>query len=212
MILHPLNVLNKVLIVGDIHGCLREFQELLQKCSYSPQDTTLILVGDLVNKGPCSAEVVRFARSMNALCVRGNHDESVLSFAYNLNPKQRPEAYSYIDSMAAEDLEWLRELPYTISIPSYDALVVHAGLVPGRPLQDQHPTDMHSMRNVVTSTSISGTICEPPSYEGVSTTTEGVAWASLWRGPHVYFGHDAKRGLQQHEFATGLDTGCCYGE
>ena len=43
---------------------------------YDERDTTLILLGDLVNKGPFSAEVIKYARQINAYCVRGNHDDS----------------------------------------------------------------------------------------------------------------------------------------
>jgi predicted phosphodiesterase len=76
-----LDIKSKVLIIGDIHGCLVEFKDLLNKSNYNDADTSLILVGDLVNKGPYSAEVVKYARSLNAYCVRGNHDDSALSLA-----------------------------------------------------------------------------------------------------------------------------------
>jgi len=46
------SVKNKLLIIGDIHGCLEETKDLLAKARYDPETTTLISVGDLVNKGP----------------------------------------------------------------------------------------------------------------------------------------------------------------
>lgn len=204
IVLHQSAVLPRVVIVGDIHGCLTEFQDLLMKCNYKKEDTTLILVGDLVNKGPYSAEVIKYARELNAYCVRGNHDDSMLSHAFNMNPNPRPESYGYIDSLSEEDLEWMKDLPYTISIPSLQSMVVHAGIVPDKPLEDQDFFDMHSMRNLISQ--------EDGSTKASTKITEGVPWAAEWKGPtHIYFGHDARRGLQLHPFTTGLDTGCCYG-
>jgi hypothetical protein len=101
----------------------------------------------------------------------------------------------------------MANLPYTISIPSLDAVVVHAGLLPDRPLHDQIRFDMTNMRSI-----------EPSSKpykgheKGAKQGSENVPWVSMWKQrPHVYFGHDAKAGLQQTEYCTGLDSGCCYG-
>lgn len=122
----------------------------------------------------------------------------------------------------------MQELPYTISIPSFKTTVVHAGLVPNVPLEQQSFADMVTMRNVLKTESPA----ESPSFsfsdngtsdswEGSSKGNAGESWAKIWsdhceRGNslqhHVYFGHDAKRGLQQYKYATGLDTGCCYGK
>jgi bis(5'-nucleosyl)-tetraphosphatase (symmetrical) len=225
----------RIFIVGDIHGCYDEFCDLLDK--YRKTDDVLILAGDLVrifnfaavlyssiififskvllqvNKGPKSVEVLQLARKLGAYTVVGNHEVASLR-AYNSRaggtfPDSEPK-YRWTDSMSAEDIDLIRKMPFTINIPQHNAIVVHAGLVPGVELDRQNPLNMVTMRNLLKKqTKESCTV-----YDALETDAEGAAaWASVWAGPaHIYFGHDAKRRLQRHPFATGLDTGCVYGD
>lgn len=72
----------RLFAVGDIHGCLDEFNELLDTIQYDYKSgDRLILLGDLVAKGPDSSGVVQRARETNAWCVRGNHDDKVVRLA-----------------------------------------------------------------------------------------------------------------------------------
>src|SRR5699024_5340912 len=99
------------------------------------------------------------------------------------------------------------QLPYTITIPKLGVTVVHAGLVPNLPIERQSAKDMVHMRNLIEIENEGKLL-----YDATQSDKIGVAWASIWSGPnHVYFGHDAKRKLQEHPFATGLDTGAVYG-
>jgi hypothetical protein len=201
------------IVVGDVHGCLDELKQLLRDCEYDTRVDQVILVGDLVNKGPASAGVVRYAREQNFLAVFGNHDEAAL---FNWRRRQalrdRGEApdggdkYAYVDDFDAADVAYISALPYTLSLPAYDAVVVHAGVVPGVPLESQHLADMYRMRNVARRQGSDG-------WHALEKGNDGVAWATAYEGErgHVYFGHDAKRKLQRERYATGLDTGCCYG-
>jgi len=71
----------RLFIVGDIHGCLDEFQTLLSEASVTADNTLVICCGDLVNKGPKSRETVAFIRSLGSHAirsVRGNHDARVI--------------------------------------------------------------------------------------------------------------------------------------
>lgn len=81
------------MIVGDVHGCHEELLQLLDKCG-ADANTTVILVGDLVNKGPFSAEVVSYARKNGVLSVRGNHDEALLKDIH-----RGGNAYSYAKNL-----------------------------------------------------------------------------------------------------------------
>jgi predicted phosphodiesterase len=55
----------RVIIIGDVHGCMDELTDLLEEVGYTEENDTVILVGDLVDKGPYSLEVCPTARAAN---------------------------------------------------------------------------------------------------------------------------------------------------
>ncbi|MBW2223465.1 MAG: metallophosphatase, partial [Deltaproteobacteria bacterium] len=115
-------------------------------------------------------------------------------------PILRPAHQRVADELEEDDWRWLAALPLWIELPEHDALVVHGGLLPGLPLEDQDPYDLMNMRSILADGS------------GSKDYEEGTPWASLWPGPRlVVFGHDAVRGLQNRPHSVGLDTGCVYG-
>ena len=64
-------------VVGDVHG---EYKTLLHLITKTPLNSTLIFVGDLVDRGAESAKVIRFVRKHKLACVRGNHEEMMIEF------------------------------------------------------------------------------------------------------------------------------------
>ena len=70
---------HKLYVIGDIHGSLPEFNQLISKLHYNHDaGDRIILAGDLVARGPDSVGVIRRANELKALCVRGNHDDKVI--------------------------------------------------------------------------------------------------------------------------------------
>jgi hypothetical protein len=103
----------------------------------------------------------------------------------------------------------LTNMSVAFLLPPVSQIPLHiSGLVPGTLLRDQEPEDMIKMRNLEERATVDASTSKWVAHE----KGEGVAWASQYSGPeHVIYGHDAKRGFIQHPFATGLDSGCCYG-
>jgi bis(5'-nucleosyl)-tetraphosphatase (symmetrical) len=121
--------------IGDIQGCYEPLRELLRKLDFSADRDQLYLVGDLVNRGPDSLQVLRFVRALGAAArtVLGNHDLHLLA-AYH-DPKRELRSGDTLDEvLAAPDceqlLDWLIEQPLLISDTQHSDVVVHAGLVP----------------------------------------------------------------------------------
>lgn len=118
--------------IGDLQGCLEPLQRLVRRIHFSDQDR-LWVVGDLVNRGPQSADVVRFLRDLGPRCtaVLGNHDFYLLALAAGMPPKlsEGDTLHDVLDAPDADELiEWLRFRPF-LHVEGAWAMV-HAGLLP----------------------------------------------------------------------------------
>ena len=123
---------------------------------------TLVFLGDLVGKGQDSPRVLRLARELGALAVRGNHDDAALA-AYDFSRKHGGalpklsssgsdtggEDFSFVRNLTERDARFLRKMPWTLEVPALAAVAVHAGLVPGVAVDEQRPSDSFTMRGVV---------------------------------------------------------------
>lgn len=121
-----------IFLIGDVQGCDAALVRLLQRIDFSPSRDTLYLLGDLVNRGPDSAAVLRrvMAFAGSAHCLLGNHDLSLLAVAHGL---QAPHRNDTMDSvlLAADRqpmLDWLRQ--QRMAIRAHGWLMVHGGVLP----------------------------------------------------------------------------------
>lgn len=118
--------------IGDIQGCARTLERLLARIDFSPGRDRLWLVGDLVNRGPESLAVLRWAEafSEHLVCVLGNHDLHLLAVAAGVRRPRRGDTLDAV--LAADDCEhllgWLRRRPLAHADDMH--LLVHAGLAP----------------------------------------------------------------------------------
>jgi bis(5'-nucleosyl)-tetraphosphatase (symmetrical) len=117
--------------IGDVQGCFDELQKLLVAVDFKKQDK-LWFVGDLVNRGPKSLEVLRFVRNLGdrAVVVLGNHDLHLVTQHEGFERKRKDDTFG--DVLGARDaselVEWLRTRPM-MHVEDGHAMV-HAGLLP----------------------------------------------------------------------------------
>ena len=132
--------------IGDIQGCYRELTELLAAIQFRRERDQLWFVGDLVNRGPQSLEVLRFVRSLDdaAITVLGNHDLHLLAVALggaSAQDKLRNDD-TLTDILNASDrdelLDWLRKQPLLHHDTRLGYTLIHAGLPPQWDLRTAH--------------------------------------------------------------------------
>jgi len=212
----------RTIVIGDVHGCLDTLDEMLRMLRVKAGEDRIVFLGDLVDRGPDSAGVVRRARELNAESVMGNHDEKHVRYRrYELSGKPNPmkthdEWLKHHRELSDDEIEWMAKMPYTIDLGS-GFIAVHAGFEGSRTLEEQKPNKMMRIRYV----DEDGAMLPLTSDHKVPPNS--YRWTTAWDHPHhVLYGHhvhsltvpmvdevmavDGKRYMR-----VGLDTGCCFG-
>ena len=183
--------MSRTFFIGDVHGCIEEFSELLEKFSPSSGDN-VYQTGDLINKGPNSPATVEFVLKHNIKCVLGNHEAKLLQILNKPKSEQTPKELSFLENL--QKPEWIAGIvsKFPLWIDTGNEILLHAGLEPGKKNLEEM-----SSRNILTIRLWN----EKPWYE-----------QAIFTGKTIIFGHWAMNGLIDFPQAKGLDTGCVYGK
>lgn len=212
----------RTIIIGDVHGCLEELDELIKLVDLKVGWDKLVFVGDLVDRGPDSVGVVRRARELRAILVRGNHEDWYVRRAARKTSKKTGHDLGakeqLFQQLKPDDILYMHGA--TIYEPLHGLLVVHAGLEPSKPAYACADNVLMRCRYVDCLTEEYVPVgVRKPLPAGV------IRWASRWRGwENVVYGHavysleDPIIDSQTPEFSSirgptcwGIDTGCCFG-
>ena len=126
--------------IGDVQGCYAELRSLLRACGFDARRDRLWFAGDLVNRGPNSLDVLRFAADFGdrAHVVLGNHDLHLVASARGIRkPRARDTFHDVLDAADGEALiDWLRTRPMIHHDPERACVMVHAGIPPAWTIAD----------------------------------------------------------------------------
>jgi Predicted phosphohydrolases len=192
----------RIIAIGDIHGCHLEFAELLERLELTPDDR-LILLGDLVNRGPDSGKVVDLAIQHRALSVLGNHEARLLAWRRTgRRGNLKDDDARTFARLEPRHWDYLEKMPLTHFEPELNTVFVHGGFLPDTPWQKQ-PESVVTRIQVIDREGLPRKRAECP---------DGILWADRWAGPpFVVYGHTPRPNIYKLKWSVGIDTACAMG-
>jgi serine/threonine protein phosphatase 1 len=192
----------RLIAIGDIHGCHREFEDLLGKLALEKHDR-LVLLGDLVNRGPDSAKVIALAREHATVSLLGNHELRLLNYRKTGDPTHLKKTdYETLKQLNHKDWAYMSAMPLTFHDAAHRVVLVHGGFLPSQPWRRQ-PARIVTRIQVVTTDGGAGTYSDEPT---------APHWSELWSGPpFVIYGHTPRPEVSRLKWSLGIDTGCVLG-
>lgn len=192
----------RLIAVGDIHGCAREFADLIDKLDLR-KDDRLVLLGDLVNRGPDSFKVIQLARAHATVALLGNHELRLLNFRKTDDPSHLKKSdYDTLRQLNGKCWDYLESMPLTYEDKALGVVLVHGGFLPDRPWQKQPA-------RIVTRIQVVDRDGEPRKRAEAPAAPH---WSELWVGPpFVVYGHTPRPEVSRTKWTLGIDTGCVLG-
>lgn len=188
--------------IGDVHGCALEFEALLKALELKAGDR-VIQVGDLINRGPDSHDVIELAREHKIEVILGNHELRLIRARREMTPEiLKSYDFQTLEQLTNEDCHFLENLPDCHHAPEIDTVFVHAGFLPDQVWHEQS-IDITAHIQVIDSNGRAAKRSDAP---------DASAWADHWHGsPFVIYGHTPRPKVFKRAGSIGIDTGCVYG-
>lgn len=192
----------RLIAIGDVHGCHRELEDLLNKLDLKNNDR-VILLGDLINRGPDSAKVIALAREHAHSSLLGNHELRLLNYRKTGDPTHlKKNDYDTLKQLNSRDWSYLNGMPLTYHDREHDIVLVHGGFLPNQPWYRQPA-------RVVTRIQV---IDKDGNPRKRSDAPNAPHWSELWSGPpFVVYGHTSRPDISRLKGSLGIDTSCAMG-
>ncbi len=199
----------RTIIIGDVHGCFEELEELLGKVHASESDR-VVLAGDVTRKGPAADRCIELCLRSNVRAILGNRDAALLkragwplpwwaAGAANRRVLRRPE-------LIAEIARW----PLFIDFPEIGVVTIHGGVLPN--------SERFSPGIVSRDAALELRYIRRGDDGRWTMIPRGKQrpgdpfWSEIWKGDRtVVYGHTPRRDPKVDAKAIGIDTGCIYG-
>lgn len=201
---------SRLIIYGDLHGCLDELCELRENLGTTPEDIE-VCVGDVVSKGPYSQELLHYLKEHNIRSVIGNHEEKLLRYCTHELKKEKNQVIltrsqkEVYEKMEARDFDQMAEFP--LYIREDNITILHGGILPTMSLGKLGKRDQEKIIHL----------------RWVDAKGHFVAlddeknrahfWTEKYDGREgfIVYGHQPWEEPRIDEYAAGIDTGCVYG-
>lgn len=220
----------RFIFLGDVHGCIVEFQELIERLALRPDDQ-VFCAGDFMDRGPDPVACVRFARERGFQSIMGNHEEKHVRWRKHEDRAAKDPTYTnpmlpmtlprlaQNAALTAEDVAWLQGLPLVLE-PFPGLVLVHGGLFPGQPLAEQMKDK--KLRDKILRlrwVDADGEFVALESDTDPNGPPGSRPWMEVYDGPsNVVYGHAVhslstpRVDIRPNGVKTyGIDTGCCFG-